>query len=142
MTTVRQYDGDSAIVRWRQCENARVRRRECDNTMTTVRQYDGENARTRWRECDDTMVTVRYYYRIVAIVLSHCRHRIVARCHRIIALSSTYSRTLVIVFSHSHHRFLALSSSYYRIVAIVLSRSRILALWILMCNYDGPNGIP
>ncbi|KAH3752890.1 hypothetical protein DPMN_187516 [Dreissena polymorpha] len=54
---------------------------------------------------------------------------------------------------------IALSPSYYRIVAIVLSRCRIVAivlsncrhrtialcivaLWILMCNNDGPNGIP
>ncbi|KAH3696498.1 hypothetical protein DPMN_083963 [Dreissena polymorpha] len=46
--------------------------------MTTVRQDDGDNAIVRWRECDDTMATERYDYRIVAIVLSHCHHRIVA----------------------------------------------------------------
>ncbi|KAH3838074.1 hypothetical protein DPMN_111480 [Dreissena polymorpha] len=70
MTTVRQYDGDSVIVRWRHCDNkmttvrqydnAIVRWRQCDNTMMTVRQYDGDNAIVRWRQCDSTMATIRH----------------------------------------------------------------------------------
>ncbi|KAH3885167.1 hypothetical protein DPMN_009157 [Dreissena polymorpha] len=40
MTTVRQYDGDRAIVRWRQCDNA------------IVRLYDADSATIRWRRCD------------------------------------------------------------------------------------------
>ncbi|KAH3689412.1 hypothetical protein DPMN_194154 [Dreissena polymorpha] len=62
-----------------ECENVIVRWQQCDNTVTRVRQYDGNNAIVRWRQCDDAMATIRYVYRIVAIVLSHCRHRIVAQ---------------------------------------------------------------
>ncbi|KAH3847031.1 hypothetical protein DPMN_089343 [Dreissena polymorpha] len=88
MTRVRKYDDDRATIRWRQCdstmttmrecEDVIVRWRPCESTMTTVRQYDGDNAIERWRQCDDTMATARYDYLIVAIVLSHCLHRIVA----------------------------------------------------------------
>ncbi|KAH3736235.1 hypothetical protein DPMN_042798 [Dreissena polymorpha] len=49
--------------------------RECGSAMTRMRQYDDDTATIRWRECDYTMATVRYDYRIVAIVLSHCRLR-------------------------------------------------------------------
>jgi len=90
--------------------------------MATMREYDDDSAIVRWRQCDSHIALSSSYCRTVVIVLSR-------------------SRILVIVFSHSRHRILALSSSYSRIVAIVLSRSRILALWILMCNHDGPNGI-
>ncbi|KAH3805094.1 hypothetical protein DPMN_133390 [Dreissena polymorpha] len=48
MTKIRQCD--SAIVRWRQC----------DNSMMTVRQYDGDSEIVRWRQFDNTMTTVRY----------------------------------------------------------------------------------
>ncbi|KAH3862494.1 hypothetical protein DPMN_025461 [Dreissena polymorpha] len=46
---VRQYDGDNAIIRWR----------ERDNPMTTMRQCDDDSATIRWRQCDSTMVTMR-----------------------------------------------------------------------------------
>ncbi|KAH3735964.1 hypothetical protein DPMN_042525 [Dreissena polymorpha] len=53
MPTVRQYDGENARTREYDDENAqydddsaKIRWRECDNTVTTVRQYDGDNART------------------------------------------------------------------------------------------------
>ncbi|KAH3890693.1 hypothetical protein DPMN_014778 [Dreissena polymorpha] len=42
MTTVRHYDGDSAIVQW---PNARMRER--DSTTATMRQYDDDNATIR-----------------------------------------------------------------------------------------------
>ncbi|KAH3741626.1 hypothetical protein DPMN_048351 [Dreissena polymorpha] len=82
----------------RECKNAIVRWRKCDNTMATARQYDGDNTIVRWRQWDETMATVRYDYRIVAIVLSHRRHRIVALLsyYRIVA---NVSRTVVIVLS-------------------------------------------
>ncbi|KAH3841645.1 hypothetical protein DPMN_115118 [Dreissena polymorpha] len=56
MTTVRQYDGGSAIVRWRQCDNAIVRYYDGDNAMTTVRQCDGDDA---MRQCDSTIAKMR-----------------------------------------------------------------------------------
>ncbi|KAH3856519.1 hypothetical protein DPMN_099109 [Dreissena polymorpha] len=114
MTRMRQYDDDSAQLRLRECDMAITRMRERQSTMTRMRQYDDDSAtntmaRTRWRECDDTMATVRYDYRIVAIVLSHCRNRIVALSH--------------IAFSHSRHRVLTFAPSYCRTVVIVLSNS-------------------
>ncbi|KAH3776391.1 hypothetical protein DPMN_177814 [Dreissena polymorpha] len=56
--------------------------RHCDNAMATVRQYDGDNAIVRWRQCDDTMTTVRYDYRIAAIVISRCRIVAIVLSHR------------------------------------------------------------
>ncbi|KAH3868714.1 hypothetical protein DPMN_031866 [Dreissena polymorpha] len=50
MTTVRPYDGDSAIVRWR----------HCNNTMTIVRQYDGDIAIVRWRQSYNAIVRWLY----------------------------------------------------------------------------------
>ncbi|KAH3871598.1 hypothetical protein DPMN_034805 [Dreissena polymorpha] len=87
--------------------------------MTTVRQYDGDNAIVRWRQCDETMAKVRFDYRIVAIVLSHCRHRIVAR------------RIVVIVLSRSRNRTMTLLPAYCRTVGIVLSHCRhgTIAFW-------------
>ncbi|KAH3853848.1 hypothetical protein DPMN_096383 [Dreissena polymorpha] len=110
---MRLYDDDSATIRWRECENAMARMRKRHSTMTTMRQcdidsatirwrqcdmrqYDGEDAKTRWRECDDTMATVRCDDRFVAIVLSHCRHRIVA-------LSSSYYRILALWILMCYH---------------------------------------
>ncbi|KAH3827296.1 hypothetical protein DPMN_129227 [Dreissena polymorpha] len=54
MTSVRQYEGDEAIERRRQCDNAIVR-----NTMTTVRQFDDDSATIQWRQCDSTIATMR-----------------------------------------------------------------------------------
>ncbi|KAH3877932.1 hypothetical protein DPMN_001812 [Dreissena polymorpha] len=67
MTRMRQYDDDSTTIRWKECENAIVRRRQYDSAMTTLRQYDGDSAIVRWRqcenvrtrECDDENVTIR-----------------------------------------------------------------------------------
>ncbi|KAH3885369.1 hypothetical protein DPMN_009362 [Dreissena polymorpha] len=67
------------------------------------------------------------YYRIVAIVLSNCRHRIVA-------LLSSYYRIVAIVLSLCRHLIVALSSSYYRIVAIVLSRYRTVVIVLSHCR--------
>ncbi|KAH3721928.1 hypothetical protein DPMN_064877 [Dreissena polymorpha] len=58
MTTVRQNDGDSAIVRWRQYDSATMRWRQCDNTMATMRLYDDDSAAIRWRPCDITVAGV------------------------------------------------------------------------------------
>ena len=74
------------------------------------------------RQYDMTIALSPPYYRTAAIVLSHCR-------------------IVVIVLARFRNRTNALSPSYYRTVVIVLSRSRILALWILMSNHGGPNGI-
>ena len=74
------------------------------------------------RQYDMTIALSPPYYRTAAIVLSHCR-------------------IVVIVLARFRNRTNALSPSYCRTVVIVLSRSRILALWILMSNHGGPNGI-
>ncbi|KAH3798178.1 hypothetical protein DPMN_151769 [Dreissena polymorpha] len=59
ITTMRQYDGDSATIRWQECENAMARFRERDCTMTTTRQCDDDSKKIRWRQCDSTMATMR-----------------------------------------------------------------------------------
>ncbi|KAH3753504.1 hypothetical protein DPMN_188142 [Dreissena polymorpha] len=43
MTRMRQYDDNSATIRWRECEHAMARMRERDSTMTTMRQCDGDS---------------------------------------------------------------------------------------------------
>ena len=143
MMTVRQCDDDNATIRWRQYDNTTTTMRQYDddsatmrqrdNTMTTVRQYDDDNATTRQSDGDNGTLISHCRHRIVAlsssychtvvIVLSHCRHRIVA-------LSSSYCR--VVALSHCRHRIVALSSSCcrHRIVVIALSRCRIVDLWI------------
>ncbi|KAH3813389.1 hypothetical protein DPMN_141845 [Dreissena polymorpha] len=60
MTTVRQYDDDSATIRWRQCDSTMATMRWCDNTMTTVRQNDDESATIRWRQCNSTAEWVKF----------------------------------------------------------------------------------
>ncbi|KAH3782140.1 hypothetical protein DPMN_160051 [Dreissena polymorpha] len=59
MTRMRQYDDESATIRWRECENAMARMRERYSTMTTMRQCDDDSAAIRWRQCDSTMATMR-----------------------------------------------------------------------------------
>ncbi|KAH3813502.1 hypothetical protein DPMN_141963 [Dreissena polymorpha] len=86
MTTVRQYDGDSATIRWRQCESTMATMRERDSTIATMRQYDDDSATIRLRECDrrwrlnalrqwrqyDMTIALKpSYYRNVAIVSWH-----------------------------------------------------------------------
>ncbi|KAH3821657.1 hypothetical protein DPMN_123423, partial [Dreissena polymorpha] len=74
MATVRQYDGDNAIERWR----------HCDDTTAKVR-YDYR--------------IVAPYYRPAAIVLSHCRIVVIVLArfrNRTNALPPSYCRTVVI----------------------------------------------
>ncbi|KAH3861144.1 hypothetical protein DPMN_024072 [Dreissena polymorpha] len=52
MATVRQYDDDSATIRWRQCDSTMARMRERDSTTTTMRQCDDDSATMRCRQCD------------------------------------------------------------------------------------------
>ena len=90
-TTTQQYEGDTAIARWRQC----------DDTMATVR-YDYHRI----------VVIILSRFRIVAIVLSHFRNRTIALSHCrycTIALSPSYNRIVAIVLSH------------YRIVVLWIS---------------------
>jgi hypothetical protein len=104
-STVRQRDNDSTIMR------------KCDIAMTKVRYWDGDNA------------IVISNYRIIAITLSHCRHRVIALSsshYHIVDISLSHSRIIVlessrycaIALSHCRHRSVVLSSSHYRTVAL------------------------
>ncbi|KAH3852761.1 hypothetical protein DPMN_095279 [Dreissena polymorpha] len=59
MTIMRQYDDDSATIRWRECENAMARMRKRHTTMTTMRQCDDDSATIRWRQCDSTIAIMQ-----------------------------------------------------------------------------------
>ena len=87
MTTMRQYDGDSAIVRWRQYDMTIA--------LSPVRTIALSYCRHR------IIALSPSYYRTVALVLSNCR----------IVLSSSYCRIVAIVLSHCRHRTIALSPS-------------------------------
>ncbi|KAH3897178.1 hypothetical protein DPMN_021363 [Dreissena polymorpha] len=61
MATMRQYDDDSATIRWRQCVSTMAKMRERDSTMTTMRQCDDDSAKF-------TKTTVQQYNGYSAIV--------------------------------------------------------------------------
>jgi hypothetical protein len=101
-TTIRQYKDDNAIVR-----------------------CDGDLAITRWRQYDNA--TMRYCDGDNAIVLSH--YRIVALHYR--SSSSLYR---IVAISLSHSRIIVLSSSRYHTVAIAL-HYRIVVIALFNCRH-------
>ncbi|KAH3880190.1 hypothetical protein DPMN_004100 [Dreissena polymorpha] len=68
MTRMRQYDDDSATIRWREsdgenaiCDSTMATMRECKSMMTRIRQCDDKSATIRWRERDGENARTREY---------------------------------------------------------------------------------
>jgi hypothetical protein len=90
-------------TRWCDGESTMVRTWNNDCTIVKQRLYDGETTKARWWKRDDTMVKIRWYH-MIKLRWHDDENAILLSCHRIIVISQSCNRVLIIVPSY-HFNF-------------------------------------